>query len=252
VRSRKRLADMVPGMLSTIREGLVSIDFPLAESKAFFDELMAIHQRVLKGGPDAGQAPAAIRHGSAASRRDAVEQRFNAGDSVRNFPWLAPREARESGFVDLPDTGGAAGFDSGLGTGGAADPMPGFEATQPFDQRTLPQAAPQSAGAPDSAGQHGADIAIALGDWIELLTHDSHWMRAQLTWVSPQRTLFMFMGEGGRSHSMTNRVLQHLLKHQLAKIAVQRSVLNGALDTVARTAFRNSVTTSVDFDPATD
>ena len=83
-------------------------------------------------------------------------------------------------------------------------------------------------------------VALQLGDWIELMV-DMRWLRAQLTWVSPHHTLFMFTSEGGRKHSMTARILQHLLKIELVKIVSQQGVLDGALDGVARTALLNSV-----------
>ena len=67
------------------------------------------------------------------------------------------------------------------------------------------------------------------------------WLRAQLTWISPHDTLFLFTSEGGRKHSMTARVLQHLLQLNLVKVVSQQGVVDGALDSVARTALRNSL-----------
>ena len=67
------------------------------------------------------------------------------------------------------------------------------------------------------------------------------WLRAQLTWISPRSTLFMFTSEGGRKHSMTSHVLRHLLKLNLVKVISQQGVFEGALYSVARTAMQNSV-----------
>jgi len=57
----------------------------------------------------------------------------------------------------------------------------------------------------------------------------------------PHNTLYMFTSEGGRKHSMTIRVLRHLLGMDLVKVVSQQGVLDGALDGVARTAMQNSV-----------
>ena len=70
---------------------------------------------------------------------------------------------------------------------------------------------------------------------------DMQWLRAQLTWVSPHNTLFMFTSEGGRKHSMTSRVLAHLLELKMVKVVSQQGVLDGALDSVAQAAMRNSL-----------
>lgn len=40
---------------------------------------------------------------------------------------------------------------------------------------------------------------------------------------------------------MTSRVLQHLLALELVKVVSQQGVLDGALDSVARVAMRNSL-----------
>ncbi|MGA8785473.1 MAG: hypothetical protein WB542_09125, partial [Polaromonas sp.] len=53
--------------------------------------------------------------------------------------------------------------------------------------------------------------------------------------------LYMFTSDGGRKHSMSSRVLQHLLELDLVKVVSQQGVLDGALDGVARTAMRNSL-----------
>ena len=84
------------------------------------------------------------------------------------------------------------------------------------------------------------DVNLRLGDWVELLSAMT-WHRAQLTWISPHNTLFMFTGEGGRSHSMTARMLHQLLDLNRIKVISQQGLLDGALDSIAQTAMRNSV-----------
>ena len=210
-RHRKRLVKIIPDMLEGIRSGLLSIDFPLADSKTFFDELMDIHRAVLTATPVA----IAPRERS----RQEFEDAFDANQEERHQkPWLAPSEARNSGFME----------DSEI-----QHSRPDFEDTKPYLND-----APPTAG--DGQKGSSSSVEMRLGAWVELL-HDTQWLRAQLTWISPYNTLYMFTSEGGRTHSMTGPLLQYLLLQDMVKVVSQRGVVAGALDSVARTAMRNSV-----------
>jgi hypothetical protein len=127
--------------------------------------------------------------------------------------WLAPSEVQHSGFME--DWDGPS----------IAEPA----------QNLL-----ESEGSDPALSGPGERVDLNLGDWVDLLV-DMQWLRAQLTWVSPERTLFMFTSGGDRKHSMTSRVLRHLLNLKLVKVVSQQGVLQGALDSVARTAMQNSV-----------
>ena len=207
---RKRLVKIIPTMLEGVRSGLLSIDYPLEHSKPFFDELMGIHQAALN-------APTEPPDAKAANRRK-LDAAFDASEEFgRRKPWLAPAEAQNSGFMNYFEV----------------NTKPGFEATTPQLQDAVSQAS-------DSPPETPATMELRLGAWVELFT-DEKWLRAQLTWISPYNTLYMFTSEGGRTHSMTGPLLQYLLLQELVKIISQQGVLDGALDTVARTAMRNSV-----------
>jgi hypothetical protein len=207
---RKRLLKIIPDMLKSLREGLLSIDYPLEKSRSFFDELMAIHQAGLRAQPG---IPATVPKSS-----HTMEKMFESDDEPDSAqPWLAPTEAQHSGFMEDWDGPSIAGLGS--------NPL-----------------WPQDNASPAGTAQSGLgeSIELNLGDWVDMLV-DMQWLRAQLTWVSPHNTLFMFTSEGGRKHSMTSRVLRHLLELNLVKVVSQQGVLDGALDSVARTAMRNSV-----------
>lgn len=228
-RHRKRFIKIIPDMLNSVREGLLSIDFPLAESKAFFEEMMVIHQAVLKtSAHDAQQEPPqadAAREALEAKARNraALEKAFEARDLAEgHVPWLAPTEAQQSGFMDSVDH----------------ESLPDFEATVP--RSDFGDEAAAEGDALHGAEGSGGGVDLALGSWVELLS-DTRWLRAQLTWISPHNTLYMFTSQGDRSHSMTGRVLQNLLRLQLVRVVSQQGVLDGALDNVARAAMRNSV-----------
>ena len=220
---RKRLVKIIPGILESLRTGLLSIDYPLGQSKEFFDELMAVHRVALKARPELSEAKTSNRHEgrntARKSKRD-LQEAFDVGDTQHGrTTWLAPSEAQHSGFMD--DAQSSA--------------MSRFQSTQPFAHTAVSEQPARDAQAPLSGS-----VELQLGAWVELFSEDK-WLRAQLTWISPYNTLFMFTSEGGRTHSMTGPLLQYLLLQDLVKIISQQGVLDGALDTVARTAMHNSV-----------
>ncbi len=211
-RYRKRLVKIIPDLLNVLREGLLSIDFPLAQSKNFFNELMRLHEQVLT----AVSAPVTAQNNKLAD----LENVFTDGDAAtRDRAWLAPTEAQQSGFMEFADD----------------DPKSSFKATVPQDGDT---------GHGDNGG--GVEPAFEAGEtmqsgaWVEWAVSDL-WVRAQLTWISPHNTLFMFTSAGGHSHSMTARMVDDLIAQGRFKVISRQGVLDGAFDNVAQTAIRNSV-----------
>ena len=223
---RKRLVKIIPGMLNSVREGLLSIDYPLEQSKAFYDALMLSHEAAIKSVVD--------RPDNALSPHEALDEAFETGDrnnSQASEPWLAPNEAQQSGFMEdwKKDT-------------------TDFQATVPGQHHPMLDA---QAGRESVVGDEAiarspeGRVELLLGAWVELLSQGC-WLRAQLTWISPHNTLFMFTSGGRRSHSMTSRMLQQLLAANRLRIISDQGVLEGALDSVARTAMRNSVDIALD------
>ena len=187
-RHRRRLLAMVADLIDLLRKGLLSIDFPIEQSRLFCDELVLVHRAALKITDLPAQAA------TSGHLRDKI---FVEGSDPMPL-WLAPSEVQNSGFMDDQDDALAA------------------------------------------KGELNAKIEFDLGDWVDLFV-DMQWMRAELTWISPQNTLFMFTSQGVRKHSMSSRVLRHLIRLDLVKIVSQQGVVEGALDSVARTAMQNSV-----------
>ena len=204
-----RLVGMIPRLLQSLRQGLASIDFPAGQCQPFFDQLMALHHSALGSRIAAPPDPLPSRHGLA--------QMFVGPDESSAMPlWLAPSEVEHSGFMQGPD-----------------EPVCDLLAQSR-------SGSPDLAARPSSQADGNGSMALNLGDWVDLLV-EMQWARAQLTWVSPENSLFMFTSLGGRKHSMTSRVLHHLAKLDLVKVVSQQGVLEGALDSVARTALQNSV-----------
>ena len=81
---------------------------------------------------------------------------------------------------------------------------------------------------------------LPVGAWVELYL-DHAWLRAQLSWASPHRTLFMFVSRGGAAHSMSRRTMERLRVRGLIRIVSDGHAVENALDAVAQVALRNTV-----------
>ncbi|MFC5497996.1 DUF1631 family protein [Caenimonas terrae] len=205
-----RLARIAPRLLEKIREGLTSIDYPPAETRRFIDLLVLLQQQALAPAAAAVQAPMTPQE---------LESWFAApqSDDVRS-PWLAPGEAQESGFME---------------THQGAMPLPLYQATQPGS--VLQEAGTDWLDAVPAL----SDEALQPGAWVEMQT-DGRWGRLQLTWASPHGTLYMFSDAGGKTHSMTRRLLDQLVAAQSLRLVSDHAVVDGALDAVAQAAVSNS------------
>ena len=115
--------------------------------------------------------------------------------------WLAPLEMHESGFV--PDA-------------------PVVLAT------TVPEP-------PDSLPVQD----LVIGSYVDLLGTEG-WERWQLTWSSPHGLLFLFSHASGATRSMTRGRLNQVLSQGALRLVSAHPVVDGALDAVARAAWRNA------------
>jgi hypothetical protein len=125
----------------------------------------------------------------------------SAMPAPRGDTWLAALEAHDSGFVPL-----------------SAVPDQTGHSVWPED---LPA------------------IDLQPGAWVDLLGPQG-WERCQLTWASPHGLLFMFSDVAGKARSMTRRGLQDRLAGGSLRMVSAHTVVDGALDAVARVAWRNS------------
>ena len=110
------------------------------------------------------------------------------------------------------------------------------------EEAVRPQATPARqdlVGQPSTASP-AVGVAIAIGSWVELML-EGQWVRAQLTWASPHRTLYMFVVSGGKSHSMSQRTMDKMRSQDQLRLVSDGRLVDKALDAVAQTALQNSV-----------
>ncbi|MET0311015.1 MAG: DUF1631 family protein, partial [Burkholderiaceae bacterium] len=209
-RNRGRLVVLIPEMLGKIRKGLQLIGFPPERIQVLFDALIAIHEAALEEGRPAGQAVVEEEQESVLSQDAPAEQ-----------VWLAESEVNEAGYLDEDSVMplDLSGPEEGPAVGGEA----AAEAAEP-------------AASPVPAAPGELDV----GNWVELML-EGQWVRAQLTWRSPHRTLFMFISGAGSAHSMSRRTLDRLRTQGLIRLVSTGHEVDNALDAVAQEALRNTI-----------
>ena len=80
-----------------------------------------------------------------------------------------------------------------------------------------------------------------VGAWIELHTKGAP-QRLQLSWVSPQSTMYLFTSARGKTQSMSRRLLERLASEGKLQVVSDRStILDAALDEVVHSALLNSL-----------
>lgn len=208
--NRTRLVELVPSLLARLRQGLQVISYPPELTARFFDQLISLHEAALEG--------ARIKHeavvpDSVLPAPTEAEGGEKIGDEVSEemaeAPLVLVQEANESGFLEE-------------------------DAVMPLDLSNDGQASDPSVPAPVAGAE------LSTGIWVELI-FEGQWVRAQLTWVSPHRTLFMFNSTGGKAHSMSRRTLDRLRTQGLMRVVSDGHLVDGALNDVAQVALRNSL-----------
>jgi len=210
-RNPGRLTRLIPSLLGRLREGLKTIDYPPLQTSAFLEKLIVLHQAGYRTGvaaPGPAPVPSEVPANVAKAKPEVTAGSPGEIELDDNPAWLAPQEARDSGFLSLPA------------------PKPAGDEALPLLPMLADEALP----------------ALELGNWIEMNTGKG-WQRSQLTWASPHGTLFLFTRPDGSTQSMTRRMRERMMREGLMRVLSTQPVVAGALDEVARTALRNTVST---------
>lgn len=233
-RNRARLVQLVPNLLVTLRQGLQLIQYPEEKIPHFFDELIALHEKAFEGPrvkkPKAASAPPG-------RGLDLPEE---MGGPVVGL------EVTE--LSDMPDDLSAEASQE------PEDDSTGYGPLEAPDADAVWVAGPEAAEAgylPEGeiiSGEQAGEAALpgawnaadlTIGCWVELQLK-GEWVRAQLTWASPHRTLFMFISGKGLAHSMSRRTMEQLRSRGFMRVVSDRHVVDNALDAVAQAALLNA------------
>jgi Protein of unknown function (DUF1631) len=249
-RNRKRLVQIIPGMLTKLRQGLQLIEFPPEKITDFFTDLISMHELALEGGRTKPAADAAVPAMNEAATAEAADEASALSDRAELEALYAASQQGALAAIaeDAPEP---ADFTSSKSPALAGDDKAGgmwlaqrevADAGFMEADAVLPQdAAANSLQALVASGiEPVAPAAIPIGSWAELMI-EGQWVRVQLTWASPHRTLFMFVAHGGKAHSMSQRTMDKLRAQGMIRVVSEGRLVEKALDAVAQTALRNSV-----------
>jgi hypothetical protein len=205
-----KLTRLVPLLINTLREGLETIHYPAVKTSAFLEALMGLHQLAFRAGTaplekDPASATVQLPAQSVGERKALLED---------SDPWIAPAEAEASNFMELPE----------LAAHGPGAPQVPIQVEEVIAETSLE--------------------GLPLGSWVEIWTN-ANWMRTQLTWASPHGTLFLFTSVFGTTQSMTKRSRDKLVAAGHLRRFSGQTVVDGALDAVAKIAMRNSMDTTI-------
>lgn len=200
-RNRAKLVGLVPGMLVKMRQGLQLISYPEERIPVFFDALISYHEKAFEVAKPAPGEAGLAGHDSVLASTDPKD--LMPPDAM----WMANDEAADSSYLQ--------GTDSRMPVVDDAPEVPDEGSVQDWTAQSL-----------------------VTGSWVDLALA-GQWVRAQLTWASPHRTLFMFISGSGMAHSMSRRTMDRLRSMGLIRLVSDGRVLDNALDAVAQTALRN-------------
>ena len=201
-KSQPMLVRQVPKLVAKLREGLATIQYPEHESFAFFEALMALHERGLRSDTGSSATFAAMLDEStqpAEFRPDEFQTAPFFADSVQSDSMLPDSVFGESVLPDSIEPNPGQPAPARAETAELAHPV-----QLPADAE-LSEPVPEAPPVPDVV-----PAVPPVGAWVELRS-DSEWKPTQLTWANPGSTLFLFTGPSGSTQSMTRRSLDKLV-----------------------------------------
>ena len=265
----RRLFEVVPGVLKTLRRGLDMLGKEGHETDSFFTALMRYHDPVLRlrrlrSARDA-EASGLARLEDESSFMVPLDMESESiplerpSPRAAEQPWLGRHELAAAGFDD--DAEHSSGL-TPLGADESLSAVVPLDSEQPADVTTfdVPQASqgavgdfvplgeaePASAQPVPASRRDAVSPAEAPADEAEqarqrailerLRTGDwvdlrvrGQWRRAQLSWSSENGSLFMFVSRGGRPHSMTRRTCEKLIRQRHLRPVDAAAVVDKAL-----------------------
>jgi hypothetical protein len=232
-KNRGRLVQLVPSLLVKLRQGLQTIEYPPERIPRFLDKLVTLHEKAL-----APAKPRLVPPAAAPQQQAPVAMPEDPTDDLDGLE-VKELDSFPDDMLEDPQ------FEISNPTPLEVKPATASESVWMVSREAdeagyLPEGdvVPEQAVAAVSSS-HAWNVAdLAIGSWVELFLKGD-WVRAQLTWASPHRTLFMFISGKGLAHSMSRRTMEQLRGGGHMRIVSERHMLDNALDAVAQAALLN-------------
>jgi hypothetical protein len=204
LREPTRAFEVLPRILTKLRDGLQLLGQTPADAHAFFAALEQLHRPILDLRAKLRKQtlpPAAPVMMPAEKLKPAAPQKPVAPEGV----WLAPRDLKVCGFEEA---------DAG-------------DRTLPFHRPPPQPVAPANLPDPESFVSQ-----LQEGSWVDIFSM-GRWRRVRVTWTGTRGALFMFVGEGGEPVSMTRRTLLRLVEEHLVRAVDTQDAVQRAIDAIA-------------------
>jgi len=193
---RKQLVSTLPGLLRAMHVGLDVIGMAQEQRGRFFDELVALHSAAVKAGLNGGEA---VVIESSAPVESALASSHAAQYSVNPEGELFITRITENDVQ--------------------------------IEEVALVGASPSIVAAGDIHLQQVS--ALGRGDWVEFGQAEGSPARARLSWVSPQRGIFLFTNpRSPRATSISQEALAYQFRTGMARIVADEPLFERAVNGV--------------------
>lgn len=200
---RKRLLKLVPGLLRSLRNGLGKIGFSHFEMKKLFDELEAVHLRLLDSTP--GEAPQPAASESADPQGEAAAT-SSAGPTLDAVLSAASFRVDTSLGDAISRMSGMAGLDESAAAG----------EEQPVDESMLERV-----------------DRLTMGSWVEFMQDEKSRYRCKLAAVVKPTGKYIFVNRAGKKVAeLGRRELAGRIATDVVKLLDDRLLFDRALESV--------------------
>lgn len=207
---RKRLVGMLSNLLRDLNGGLDLIGLPQRQRNSFFDTLVSLHSAAVR--PEL--RPEEISAGQAGTPHEADGAGRTKGTGAK-----APHVGRPSAEPYQVDPQGEL-----LITRISQDDVQ-------LEEIALIGASPAAVSAGDPYNDRVA--ALSRGDWVEFRRSNGPAMRARLSWISPQRGVYLFTTpHSPRAISISPGALAHQFRNGLADVVLAEPLFERAVNGV--------------------
>ena len=242
---RRRLVELLPRLIATLREGLALIGYPSEQETRFFSELMKLHSEAVRsvgkietaaGDAAAGIDPLDIDQFAARLADMIVEHDFNALADVNVRASSASASSSASARRMI------AASDVSIELITAARPTQGADSRADAEAYAAEMRFVESARI-DDATLSERIAALEKGNWLELKTSGelaadktsganaaNRYARVRLAWISPMKSFYLFVGtDGQRAQSLNPDALHALFRSGQMRFVEQERLVDRAV-----------------------
>lgn len=191
---RKQLVNTLPGLLRAMHIGLDAISLPQEQRGQFFDELVALHSAAVKSGLSGAETVPADEAPVPAEPAPAVTSAAQYSVNPEGELFITRIDENEVQIEEVALVGAS----------------PAALATEDIYQSQV--------------------AALGRGDWVEFRQEEGLPTRARLSWVSPQRGIFLFTNpRSPRATSISPEALAYQLRMGMAQIVAEQPMFERAV-----------------------